>query len=293
MRLISCLILTVAILLAVTSCKEVNPGITFVVPEKPLLDTNYMVSVIPAAEDHEVLLFDVTGVACNNCPKAAALARKLADTLYPGKVVVVALYPNTPSLFSLVHPWAGFDTMSNDDAEAIVQYNGGAPQLPIGCVDQIQLSGSRFINYPQWSSNVVNRMAIGSPVNIDINSTWDASKNRGRVNAKITCTQNVSGKHVVFICLTESKVIGKQLDQDIKPSGYTETYSHNHALRKLYTAKTGDTLKADFTQGRVFEREFFVNPRYNWKPENMDVVVWVVDATTKEVIQAGHGKLKP
>lgn len=62
--------------------------------EKPLLDTFYVGSV-PAASPKKVLLFDVTGVRCNNCPKAAVLAKSLASS-NAGRVEIVALYPKTP-----------------------------------------------------------------------------------------------------------------------------------------------------------------------------------------------------
>jgi len=64
---------------AMVSCDEELPPVIMTEEEKPLLDTFYIGSV-PAASVKKVLLFDVTGVRCNNCPKAAVLAKSLASS---------------------------------------------------------------------------------------------------------------------------------------------------------------------------------------------------------------------
>jgi hypothetical protein len=276
-----------AILVLLFSCKEEKHGIVYVIPEKPLLDTTYTTAPVPAAQDHEVLLFDVTGVRCVNCPDAARIARKIADTLNPGRVVVVALYPESPT--PLWWPWPGYDTMSSSYAESMVQSLGGVAALPTGCVDQVQVSGKRFLDRNTWLSQVNSRLSFANPMNINLTTSWDNSKNRGRLEAKITYTANQTSKNLIFIAITESKVIGKQSNL----TGEILDYAHNHALRKLYTATTGDTLRADLKPGRVFEKHYYINPRYNWNPKNLDAVVWVVDASSKEVLQVAHAKMQP
>lgn len=272
------------------SCEEEPPAVRFTEPEKPLLDTTYL-ETAPAAQDKNVLLFDITGVRCNNCPDAAAIARKIADTLHPGRVVVVALYPTSISPI-LTKPWDGYDTMNNADAEALTGNLGTVPSLPIGCVDQIKVSNNYYLDRGTWVGHVDNQIIKSTPVNIDINTSWDAGNNRGRLEAKVVFTQTLSSEHLIFIGVTESGVVGKQSDQTAKPSGYREDYVHNHALRKLYTATTGDSLSAPLVPGRVFEKHYYVTPRYNWNPDNLDVVVWVVNADTKEVLQVEHKHLK-
>ncbi|MCE2877722.1 MAG: hypothetical protein LW772_08665, partial [Bacteroidetes bacterium] len=131
---------------AMVSCDEELPPVIMTEEEKPLLDTFYIGSV-PAASVKKVLLFDVTGVRCNNCPKAAVLAKNLASS-NSGRVEVVALYPKTP--MSLTFPWAGFDTMSTIEAEQIATAMGGITSLPLGAVDQVAFNGSKLLNTSDW-----------------------------------------------------------------------------------------------------------------------------------------------
>lgn len=273
------------------ACEEEAPAVRFTEPEKPLLDTTFVAGIVPDAQDKHVLLIDVTGVRCNNCPDAAAIARKIADTLHPGKVTVVALYPTSISPI-LTKPWDGFDTMNNADAEGLTGNLGTVPSLPIGCVDQIKVANSYYLDRATWPGHVANQLKKTTPLNIDLNTSWDASANRGRLEVKVTVTKNLTGDHLIFIGVTESGVVGRQSDQTAKPTGIRDDYVHNHALRKLYTATTGDSLSATLVPGRVFEKHYYINPRYNWKPENLDCVVWVIDAATKEVLHSEHKHLK-
>lgn len=278
----------VALFALFVGCKEENPGIILTEPEKPLLDTTYTTLSIPAAQQHDVLLMDITGVRCVNCPQAAQIARRIADTLNPGRVVVMAVYPEQPT--PLWWAWGGYDTMSNSYAEALVQNIGAISSLPTGCVDLVSNAGTRFLDRNTWVSYVNNRLSISTPLNITIKTSWDIATNRGRLDAKVVYTSAVSNKHLIYIAVTESHIKGKQSDIKL---GEILDYEHNHALRKIYTSNSGDTLKAALTPGRVFEKQFYIAPRYNWKPKNMEAVVWVVDATTKEVVQVAHAKLQP
>lgn len=272
-------------------CEEENPGIKFTEPEKALLDTNYILGAAPTAQSKTVMLFDITGVRCNNCPDAAAIARKIADTLNPGRVTVIALYPTSISPI-LTKPWPGYDTMNNADAESITGLLGTVPSLPTGCVDQIKISNNYYLDRGTWIGHVNNQLSKSTPVNIDMNTSWSASDNRGRLEVKLTYTSTVTDNHVVLIGVTESEIIGKQSDVNAKPTGIREDYEHNHALRKLYTPAAGDTLKASLVPGRVFEKHYYIKPRYNWNPDHLDCVVWVVNADTKEILHSAHVKLK-
>jgi hypothetical protein len=149
-------------MLGLVACSEELPPVIMTAEEKPLLDTFYVGSV-PSATVKKVLLFDVTGVRCNNCPKAAVLAKSLASS-NSGRVEVVALYPKTP--MSLTFPWAGYDTMSTIEAEQIATAMGGITSLPLGAVDQVAFNGSKLLNTSDWGAAVTSQLSKTSPINI-------------------------------------------------------------------------------------------------------------------------------
>ena len=273
---------------AIVSCDEELPPVIMTEEEKPLLDTLYVGSV-PSAAPKKVLLFDVTGVRCNNCPKAAALAKNLAAS-NAGRLEVVALYPKTP--MSLTYPWAGFDTMSTVEADQIATALGGITSLPLGAVDQVAYNGSKLLNTSDWSAAVTAQLAKSSPFNLDIKSVWKASEGKARVEVKAVANTAISGSYKWVMAITESAVTSKQSDQDA-PGGVVEDYKHEHALRAVVGSTLGSDVNTNaVSAGYVREKHFYVTPKAKWNAANCDVVVWIVDANTKEVVQVNHVSLK-
>ena len=270
------------------SCDEELPPVIMTEQEKPLLDTFYIGSV-PAAAIKKVLLFDVTGVRCNNCPKAAALAKNLA-TSNAGRIEVVALYPKTP--MSLTYPWAGFDTMSTVEADQIATALGGITSLPLGAVDQVAYNGSKLLNTSDWGAAITAQLAKTSPFNLEVKSIWQSAEGRARVQVKAVANINIASNYKWVMAITESKVKSKQSDQDA-PGGVVEDYEHEHALRGVVGSTLGSDINtAAVSAGYVREKHFYVVPKAKWVAANCDVVVWIYDANTKEVVQVEHSSLK-
>jgi hypothetical protein len=270
------------------SCDEELPPVIMTEEEKPLLDTFYMGSV-PSAAVKKVLLFDVTGVRCNNCPKAAALAKTLAAS-NAGRIEVVALYPRTP--MSLTYPWTGFDTMSTIEADQLATALGGITSLPLGAVDQVDYNGSKLLNTSDWGAAITAQLAKTSPFNLTIKSTWQSAEGRARVQVKATANSAVTGNYKWVMAITESGVKSKQSDQDA-PGGVVDEYEHEHALRGVVGSTLGsDVNTSAVSAGYAREKHFYVVPKTKWVTANCDVVVWIYDAATKEVVQVEHVSLK-
>ena len=275
-------------MLGLISCSEELPPVIMTEEEKPLLDTFYIGSV-PAASVKKVLLFDVTGVRCNNCPKAAVLAKNLASS-NSGRVEVVALYPKTP--MSLTFPWAGFDTMITLEAEQIATAMGGITSLPLGAVDQVAFNGSKLLNTSDWGAAVTAQLAKTSPFNLSVKSTWKSADGKSRVEIKAIANAAIVSNYKWVVAITENGVKSKQSDQDA-PGGMVDDYEHEHALRGV----VGSTLGSDInttavSAGYIREKHFYLVPKAKWNASNCDVVVWVYNADTKEVVQVEKVALK-
>ncbi len=276
-----------SVLLLVISCKEELPGIIMVDEAKPLLDTSYLVAV-PSASAKKVLLFDITGVRCNNCPKAAIVAKKLL-ALNPNSLVVVALYPKTPN--SLTFPWAGFDTMSTIESEQIASALGGIGSLPLGSVDQFSFNGSKLIDPSNWASAIAQQMVKVSPFNLQIKSTWNTSDARARIEVKAITNSAATGNYKWVMGIIENSVISKQSDADTS-SGFRDNYMHEHVLRACVGSSLGMEIGNNMPAGWVREKHFYILPKAKWKSENLDLVIWIYDANTKEVLQVEKAKIK-
>ncbi|MFZ9755448.1 MAG: Omp28-related outer membrane protein [Bacteroidia bacterium] len=268
------------------SCEEEPPYIKFT--EKPLLDTAYL-STAPAAQDKRVLVMDVTGVRCNNCPRATKVAEDLVKQ-NPGRVEALALYASSPA--SLTRPWPDFDTLSNADATQIISSLGSVISLPIGSVDYApDGTGNRLVAATSWPLMVQDRLKLKSIWNLELRTEWQADEDRGRLEIKAIANQDFSGSYSWVIGIVESKIIGKQSDVDAA-GGYTDEYEHNHVLRKTMGSALGDAMVIPAglnpVAGLTIEKHLYVPRRYNWKAENLSAMVWIIDNSNGQVVQVAH-----
>jgi hypothetical protein len=103
--------------LFMVACEETPPFIDYSRPIVLLNDTTYLVTTIPASEDKRVLVEDLSGVRCVNCPDANATAKAILAK-NPEKVVVLTLFPISLKIYTT--PYEGEDTLANEDAENIM-----------------------------------------------------------------------------------------------------------------------------------------------------------------------------
>ena len=84
------ILISAFVLLTIVACEEVPPLINYE-ESKSLKDTTYLINTVPAAELKNVLLEDVSGVKCVNCPDAAVIAKSIMDA-FPGRVFTSVLH---------------------------------------------------------------------------------------------------------------------------------------------------------------------------------------------------------
>ena len=87
-------------LLFIFGCTEVPPFIDFSEPILLAKDTTYITTDIPQNVLKNVLIEDISGVKCNNCPKAADIAHDIQGKNDLGRVVVMTLHSNKYGAFT-------------------------------------------------------------------------------------------------------------------------------------------------------------------------------------------------
>jgi hypothetical protein len=281
------LLLTSLFLFILTSCEEVPPYIDFGTTVKTK-DTTYITSNIPAAQHKAVLIEDITGVQCNNCPKAATKAKEIMTQKTEDSVVLIGVY--TTHLPNFTTPYSGFPDLTSMYSFQIVDALGAPTGLPSGYVDRAIISPQtvRFNAYTTWGNLANTRLKLKTKVNIEIEKTLTA--NLVTAKLKLTYTENESSTHKYSLFLTEDNVQSKQAMPDgAKPK---DDYIHNHVLRYAFGISTGNPLKESLVAGRVFEKELSYEIPSNIVPNNCDLVCVVTDAITNEVVNVRQISLK-
>ncbi|MCX8482241.1 MAG: Omp28-related outer membrane protein [Crocinitomicaceae bacterium] len=262
------------------SCEEENPPIKFT--ERPLLDTTYM-SAVPTAQIKKVFLADVTGVRCNNCPRAALRAADL-EAANPGRIEIMAIYPTYKPLSN---PWGPpYDTLNTQDADDLANSVGVVSALPSGIIDNMLYNSKRLIDENSWSVMVDGQLKNTTPINIDIYAKWLTADNKGRIEVKATANKAITNGVSWVIAILEDDIVGKQSTA----TGTDDNYTFKHVLRKIVNSPLGDPLQTPMVAGFTTEKHYYIPRIAKWKPENLSCMVWVFDNTTKEILQVNNVK---
>ena len=263
----------------ISSCEEEGPAVILDEAET-LSDTTYITSTVPSAQDKVVLMEELTGVRCPNCPDGHQEVESILAN-NPGRVLAVAVH--TPFLGQPFPGEASLITQAGIDMESTF---GGYDGKPASLIDRVSYPGEqyRFLGLPQWVIRVNERMMETSPVNIEVSSTISSNGNSGVVSASMTYT-DVASDHRFGILLTENEVATTQIVGSVE----VEDYEQEHVLRRYITPVSGQGLEASLESGRVFEKDFAFDLEEGWNSDNMEVIVWVSDANG--IVHAAKSKL--
>lgn len=239
------------------------------------------IEVIPdSVFQKNLLMQQYTSVECVNCPAMTDNINYMRRE-YPGRLEVMALHVYLKGVVKdsmQVHAYAG------PLAEEF-----GVAGCPVVVLDQERI----------WSNegavaemDVKDRLAKKGTVGIAIDT-----KLEGRhldIKVKVKSTEFFEHPCRVAVLTVENNIRFKQLNKVDGQEIWQDNYIHNHVVRKYLTDVWGDLQeKGAIERGKEFTRNYEyefvdnsqipseVNMR---KPENTDVLVYVTDAVTKEVL---------
>jgi hypothetical protein len=275
------------ILLALGSCEEEPPFISLTDDAKPLTDTNYITSTIPPAQEKKVLIEDISGVNCVNCPAAADKAE--AILLAKGsKVTVVTLMPDKSLLPQFTDPKNIFTPLTNNKANQLLNFITPPNGLPAGMINRGDFGNGRTMAWQFWDGPVDTELAKPNNVNIELETDYDATKNTVLVSIRVTYVEDQTDSlQNISLMITETDIKGVQKDL----SGTNTDYTFKHIMRDFATNALGDPIKATLVKGRVIERQYLINMDPSWVAANCEIVGLVHSRQGKVVYQSVHKKV--
>lgn len=273
------------------SCDEVAPFIDLAEPNTALnlLDTSYIVSDVPEAQDKVIVIEDFSGVACVNCPKGNEEVQELIDQ-YDGQVIGMTLHAGN---FALPRP-QNIDTFSTPETEALATFLN-VVAYPSATIDRFKFEdefSESILTRSNWAPLTAERLTVPTPVNVQLENSFNQDNNQLISTVKVTYLEEMAGEaHNISIFLLEGGIIDLQdtNDPDV-PSGKIPDYEHNHVVRDMLTPAQGTLLSSKaIVPGLVVEREFAFILKNKWKPENMEVVAFIhKTGDSKEILQAAE-----
>jgi hypothetical protein len=275
------LLLAVALLLAVSACREVGPDINLKNNENAIEDTTYVESPVQTAELHNVLIEEFTGVRCLNCPQGHVIIANI-KAANPGRVNSLSLHPINS--LGAPYPFSVLDFRSQD-AQDLFDYLGQIGLEPAAGINRKLFGGETkiLLDKSKWNAKVNDELSSTVPVNIVLESTYDSVLREVTIVTELHYIQASSEQHKLTVVLTESNLVTAQLDGAVIDTFYT----HKDIVRGFVTSKTGDLLTATIEPGRVIRKVFKKSIDAAWKPEDMYVIAYVHEfANSKQVLQS-------
>jgi hypothetical protein len=267
--------------------KEIGPAIDF--SKVQAKDTFYMAPV-ENAQLKNVLIEEFTGVKCPNCPDGHNIVATIQNA-NPSRVIAIGYYPfgqaQTEPLKDLTK--ADFRIA---DATELSTLLGGIQFLPIAAVDRKMFGGAILTARTLWSSNVQARLAVATPINMQLSVSYDDASREAIIKTTLKYTSALSTKHNISLAIYENNLV----DAQEYPTYIDSFYTFKHVLRDVITPVGGASVLDSLTTkvaGLVFEKTILYTLPAKWNPSNCKIVAFVHDAAaTKEVYQVIEKSVK-
>ena len=265
--------------LVAISCQEVP----VVLPEPSIFDTG-----------KTILIEDVTGVDCSNCPRAAKRLEEIADQ-FEGNIIIVGVHGDQQT--EPIKDRSKYD-FRNEDARALENYLRPWAGKPASAFNRIQFEGVEnfaLSSIGEYQARVEELLAIPQTVFIGLEKDYDPDTRELTITADVTPLTDLEGNFYFTVMITESHIIDYQLDQDF--GDYNPEYEHNHVLRDIITDTFGERFVDSFTKEESLSKQWtYTIPTTDdglWVEENLEIIVAITDHAneSKEVIQSAMVKV--
>lgn len=268
----------------VTSCREVGPP-TIDFGSEYLEDATY-IAVVEAPQQKNVLIEEFTGVSCPPCPSGHDVVKSIKEQ-HPGQVMVVAYHILNFPQAEPVHGLSKQDFRTQDATDISNNVYGGVGAMPVAGVDRVPKTGELLQARGFWPTSATEQLAKGTPLNIHLEQTYDATTQKVSLTTKLAFTQVFDKKLSLNVALIEDSIVDAQKN-NLKVDTF---YVHNYVLRGLITPISGTAVLDELQTkeaGRVYERKYSFTLNKEWVSSKCRIVVFAAtnEPTNKEVIQA-------
>src|SRR5690606_8353769 len=144
----------------------------------------------------------------------------------------------------------------------------GVNAYPTGMVNRRPYNGTLVLGRGFWAAAMDEVLALPSPVNLGVESNYDATSQVLTVVVQAYYTADgTGGDDRISVLLTENHIFGYQ-------SGGSANYDHKHVLRTYLTELWGDPMGAS-TTGSLVERTYTFTVPAGWNMDNCEVTAFV------------------
>lgn len=229
-----------------------------------------------------VLVEEVTGVRCQNCPTGSQTLVALQQQYGADKLVVVSLH--AAGSFSI--PYTNQEDFRSAEIQELADYIGALEGFPTASIDRRLLPNETSIfltPHTRWGAEVAQDLQQDPSLAVTLENTYDTSSRSLNIKIALVPDQFLAGEqHRLTVLITQDSVISQQL----QGSSLVPNYVHRHVLRDVVTAPSGDIITEPLEAGQIVNKSFNVTLPQKWDAKHCSVVAYVHRGVSdKEVLQ--------
>lgn len=263
--------------------------------DTPFVETPAIVMTNPGnAPVRKVLLEEFTGHYCPKCPNAHKKAAELKQT-HGEQVIVYAVHAGYYA------SWynGAFDPLAHGDATSYtydftssvgndLHNYFSLAEMPKGLINRQEILSTFIIEVDDWSPTLATLLNSGPVLSLGISNTYNNNNRElsAIVNAEFLTSMN--GSYNLCVYLKEDSIVNWQIEElgdgtIIEHSDYV----HRHTLRGSMNNTWGEEIiSGSITAGDAISKTYTTTLDTEWNENQMSIVAFVYDFTTKEVLQA-------
>lgn len=238
---------------------------------------------------NKILLEEFTGHKCGYCPRAHEKIEQLKITYGDAVIIPVAFHVGFYALpsFSGDAFLDDYRTVTGDQLDSYFNFSEGFG-LPSGMINRNPLEGDTDVSlyHEDWANAVVERLAEPVKALMTLECEYTAETRKLHVHTSVQFLETIENDIELVLYVVENNIVGWQKDYDHDPVDI-ENYTHKHVFRDVINTTWGENIvTGEAIQGKVFNRMHDYTLNEEWLAENCEVIAYIYNAETLEVIQA-------
>ncbi|MEZ4906077.1 MAG: Omp28-related outer membrane protein [Saprospiraceae bacterium] len=218
-----------------------------------------------------VLVEDLTGVRCKNCPDGAQTIKAM-QALYPDRVISIAIHAG---FLSEPYTESKYDLRCEDGEK--IESSWDYASKPAAAIDRVSFEPPDIpiAGYSSWQSYVEEELSKENIVNLEASVDFDTLTRTGSVLIYALPLIDMEGQFKFYAALVENNIIDVQLLSD---GTKDEEYEFESVLRDMITSYDGSDISGNLTENEVVNKSYsFSIPESDgtWIPKNMKIVVFM------------------
>jgi len=232
----------------------------------------------------KVLIEDFTGHDCGNCPRAARAAEELHQQ-YPDRVFILAVHAGSLALPTNEFP-EDFTTPEGEEyfSQLDLAFN------PVGRINRSPDWHESTLD-ADWPNLVSQQLASPPTTVLKMELNFDPVNQRLNVHAFTEFVSDYSGGTMLSVIVSESGLIGTQLDYSIEDNENTPEneqivtdYLFEHVMRDVVNTTFGLPIKENPSSGDTNLQSYTYDWNPDWDVSNSSVTAICYDSDTGRVL---------